>query len=590
MAVDSKNACSRAVVEPQVLLPCISGRYKIGAASMIHTQEIDGPTFRSQPTFIDLFCGCGGFTLGMLRAGFACLAAIDFNTEAVATLKANLPEVENPLERDLTKFGPEKLARHLDARDVEVIVGGPPCQGFSNVRRVDGSNHGRRLKPDQRRHLYREFLRYVTYFQPSVFVMENVLGIRTAAGGEYFTRVQQEARDLGRADGRPGYRVHTQVEDAWDLGVPQKRRRQLIVGVRSDLPGYFLPILKPAPRAQPRTLLGAAIGDLPILRPGGGLNESAYDTQRLAEHIRIHGDMARNYLINVLELERATLLTNHVARPHNARDLRDFARLKEGENSAVAMRDRGVKFEFPYDKSSFRDRYTRQSRWKPCSTIVAHLSKDGLMFIHPTQTRSLTPREAARVQSFPDWFRFSKAQTHAFRLIGNAVPPLIGESVGLAVLDFMRTNGRVIGGGFRRGASGDGSRTKPRRDSINWRELEHLIRLNRRELRSLSRDVLLHSWSSLLSLLPGLHPQNAIDHGDMIEVVPMEGSLPEAVASTLSRRYSRTGWPIALEAVGCEARRRYELGEISQDEFFCAGELTVADTGAAPTGAKSRGA
>src|SRR3979490_1389802 len=95
---------------------------------------------------------------------------------------------------------------------------------------------------------------------------------------------------------------------------------------------------------------------------------------------------------------------------------------------------------FPFfdDKTSFEDRYTRQHRMKPCSTIVAHLSKDGLMFIHPTQNRSLTPREAARIQSFPDWFRFPKARTHSFRLIGNAVPPLIGEAVGLAALKFLQ--------------------------------------------------------------------------------------------------------------------------------------------------------
>ncbi len=98
----------------------------------------------------------------------------------------------------------------------------------------------------------------------------------------------------------------------------------------------------------------------------------------------------------------------------------------EGENSAEAMR-RGIECEFPYDKTSFKDRYTRQSRREACSTIVAHLSKEGLMFVHPTQNRSLTPREAARIQSFPDWFQFPVARTHQFRIIGNAVPPLVGE-------------------------------------------------------------------------------------------------------------------------------------------------------------------
>jgi DNA (cytosine-5)-methyltransferase 1 len=191
------------------------------------------------------------------------------------------------------------------------------------------------------------------------------------------------------------------VEDAWELGVPQKRRRQLIIGTREDLPGYFLPNLKPAPRALPRPLLGAAIGDLPPLGSGKGNDESVYDVNRLIKHMLITGEPVRNYLFDVLEIDLAKMLTNHASRPHSDRDLRDFARLREGESSATAMRN-GIEFEFPYSKDSFKDRYTRQSRFAPCSTIVAHLSKDGLMFIHPTQRRSLTPREAARVQSFPD--------------------------------------------------------------------------------------------------------------------------------------------------------------------------------------------
>lgn len=242
-------------------------------------------------TFLDLFCGCGGFTLGMMRSGLRCLAAIDLDPAAIATLRTNLvdrdhsglPIVAHALERDLKKFQPDQLAALIGTDHVDIIVGGPPCQGFSTARQVDGANHGTRLKKDPRRHLYREFLRYVDFFQPRVFVMENVLGLRSAAGGEYFARVHHEARTLGKANGRPGYRVHAQVEDAWELGVPQKRRRQLIIGVRGDLPGYFVPDLKPAPRTRPHTPLGKAIGDLPILRAGGGEDERDYDLERRAD-------------------------------------------------------------------------------------------------------------------------------------------------------------------------------------------------------------------------------------------------------------------------------------------------------------------
>ena len=117
--------------------------------------------------------------------------------------------------KDLTKFPPDKLMAKLAVNQVDVIVGGPPCQGFSTVRQVDAANHGSRVKRDKRRYLYRIFLDYVAAFRPRVFVMENVMGIQSAAKGKFFTLVQADARKLG-------YRVHAQVEEAWKLGVPQK--------------------------------------------------------------------------------------------------------------------------------------------------------------------------------------------------------------------------------------------------------------------------------------------------------------------------------------------------------------------------------
>lgn len=365
-------------------------------------------------TFIDLFAGCGGFSLGMERAGFKCLAAIDFNEQAIAVFRRNFPDVPQALQKDLTDFPSHELAKLLGNEEVDVIVGGPPCQGFSGVRQRDGANSGPRMIEDKRRNLYRELLLHVQYFRPKVFVMENVLGIKSAVGGRYFARVQQEARAIG-------YRVHSQIERAFDLGVPQKRMRQLIIGTRLDLPDYFSSELQPPPRAAARPTLGEAICDLPPLRADGGNQEAKYDKERRKAHVSKYG---RRYLYGTLEVQRATKLTAHRARPHSDRDLRDFARLREGEHCSQAMK-RGEEFEFPYDKGSFRDRYTRQHRNEPCSTIVAHMSKDGLMFIHPTQSRSLTPREAARVQSFPDWFEFPVPRTHQVRVIDKAIPPLL---------------------------------------------------------------------------------------------------------------------------------------------------------------------
>jgi DNA (cytosine-5)-methyltransferase 1 len=518
---------------------------------------IDGDAQKPDLTFLDLFSGCGGFTLGMQRAGFRCLAAIDFNEQAVSALAKNLPEVGHALQKDLSAYGPEELSELIGTNQVDVIVGGPPCQGFSTARQVDGANHGKRLKDDPRRQLYKDYLRFIEYFQPKVFVMENVLGLRTAAGGEYFTAVQNEARSLGRAQGKPGYRVHGQIEDAWELGVPQKRRRQLIIGVRSDLPGYFLPRIEAAPKATPFITLGTVIGDLPILRAGGGEDERPYDQKRLDMHLTKYGDAARSYLRDVLEINKCPLLTNHRARPHNERDLRDFDQLREGESSAVAMR-RGVDFEFPYDKSKFKDRYTRQSRSEPCSTIVAHLSKDGLMFIHPTQRRSITPREAARIQSFPDWFRFPDERTHSFRLIGNAVPPLVAEAVGLAIAKFLRRSQAL------RMEAADAT-LRLGNDQAE-RKLMSLIEMDRRSLRGLSAEEFSEAWRMLLTEFPELHPCNGIDHGTELQQLSVETTSPLEVTCAL--RYRRTGWPVALAAVGEEAWRRFFKNQIGEAELF----------------------
>lgn len=530
----------------------------------------------SAPTFIDLFCGCGGFALGMIRSGFRCLAAIDVDTAAIATLRENLvdrqnvglPAVENALARNLRTLKANQLAELIGTKDVDVIVGGPPCQGFSTARQRDGANHGEdRLVRDARRHLYRVFLRYVDYFRPKVFVIENVLGIRTAAGGEYFTRVQKESRSLG-------YRVHSQIEDAWELGVPQKRRRQLIVGVQAELHGFFPPELLASPRVQPRTKLGIAIGDLPILRAGGGEQECEYKVERRSQHLRKYGKKARDYLFNVLEIGQAVKLTNHVARPHSERDLRDFARLREGESSARAIRERKVKFEFPYDKSSFKDRYTRQNRRAACSTIVAHMSKDGLMFIHPTQNRSLTPREAARIQTFPDWFRFPVARTHAFRLIGNAVPPVVGEAVGLAIKKFLTTQTTPIVRTAARprveAIGSNGMRSNLPRDSRDAiQRLLLVARFDRRKLRLMTTEEFVGAWHALLFLFPGIHPDGALDHGDDVQRVAIKMPKSPRFRRLVARRYARSGWPIALKDVGAEAWRRYKARELSDEDFYC---------------------
>lgn len=524
-------------------------------------------TSKKQFTFIDLFCGCGGFTLGLTRAGFRCLAAVDFNAEAVATLRANFSEAELPhvLHRDLTRFQPRDLARLIGAHRLDVIVGGPPCQGYSLVRQVGAANHGSRVRRDKRRYLFRTFLGYVAYFKPRVFVMENVLGLQTAAKGKFFTLVQHEARLLG-------YRVHPQVEESWRLGVPQKRRRQLIVGVRADVPGFFASELPPSPRAfasgkeQKCPTLWDAIGDLPSVEAGSGVETREYDLNRRYDFLCQRGKEAGHYLETVVELFRAAQLTAHRARPHSARDLRDFIRLREGEHSGEAIR-RGEEMEFPYKRSCFDDRFKRQHREELCSTIVAHLSKDGLMFIHPTQNRSLTPREAARVQSFPDWFVFPVARTHQFRVIGNAVPPLVAEAVGHEVRRFLDTDTAdetfTPEPQLRVRLPADFETPSDHVDAR--RRLNVLMQATRRELSALDKRTFLAGWHALIWLFPDLHPDNALDHGE--DRVQTKSIHPGA--ADLKERYARSGWPVALVLIGEEAWRRYQREEFDREAFYC---------------------
>jgi DNA (cytosine-5)-methyltransferase 1 len=526
--------------------------------------------------YIDLFCGCGGFSLGLERAGLNCVAAIDADHRCTQAFSNNFPSVSHVLERDLKSFTPEQLQEIIGDQKIDMIVGGPPCQGFSRARKVDGSNFGDRLVHDPRRLLYKNYLHYVEYFKPSIFVMENVPGIRNAAGGEFSTAIQQDARSLG-------YRVHATTICAWQYGVPQKRERQLIIGTASNLPIFSTTIYVPQTHEDPpegvnsrrpkeqrewrgrrRKLekpvtLWEAIGDLPPLHAGGGESETDYDTIRGREHFDRYGP---RFLIDVLEVHRSPRLTAHVARTHSERDLRDFDRLREGETSKWALA-RGEKMEFPYDRESFPDRYTRQHRDALCSTVVAHLERDGLMYIHPTQRRSLTVREAARVQTFPDWFAFPKERKTAYRLIGNAVPPLLGEVVGKGVKQYL-------------------SAALPVRalsplpvspvQAIDWLKPAVDLPTNSSRLRTMPAVEFKKAWFSIGFLHNGLHPDGAADNGDRMVDQGLQPALLDGIAPQLATpAFALSGWPIKLVPLAKEAARRFHIGRLSIDEYYYSG-------------------
>lgn len=510
---------------------------------------------RAEVTYIDLFSGCGGFSLGLKWAGLKEIAAVDFDTSAVKVYKTNFPENKHVYCEDLRLFTPEELSERIGLDHVDIIVGGPPCQGFSTVRQRDGSNTGKRLIEDDRRELYQDFLKYVSFFKPDIFIIENVPGIKSAAGGSFFNQVQNEARNLN-------YRVHSEIIKAWEYGVPQKRIRRLIIGTAVKL-GLFSSDLfvekthgEGSASKQKLVTLWEAIGDLPAISAGGGSDIQDYDTCLRKRHL---SDYSGRYIIDVLECDKSSKLLDHKARPHNARDLRDFLRLREGENSHQAIM-RGEQMEFPYDRNSFKDRYTRQSKDGLSSTILAHLSKDGLMFIHPTQNRSLTVREAARIQSFPDTFILPVSRTDQFRLIGNAVPPLVGEALGKGVIKWFSLN------------------------RVKYRNFEHSnLRVNSllalrtlietTQIVSISEvpsDIFNEGWRSIHYLMPQLHPTSALENGDVI-VEDSSSYLGDSVLDNqllIRTAFKRSGWPVSLVNFAKEAKRRYDLGILSEIDFY----------------------
>ncbi|HEX8077410.1 MAG TPA: DNA cytosine methyltransferase, partial [Chthoniobacterales bacterium] len=343
-----------------------------------------------------------------------------------------------------------------------------------------------------------------------------------------------------------------------------------IIGVRADVPGYFPTRLLPPDRAwfnpnvpEEVSTLGDAIGDLPGLNAGGGQEEREYDLDKRERFLAKRGSRGAHYLKHIAEVSKAAKVTAHRARPHNDQDLRDFSRLREGEHSAQAIA-RGEAMEFTYDRECFKDRFKRQHREELCSTIVAHLSKDGLMFIHPTQNRSLTPREAARVQTFPDWFEFPVSRTHQFRIIGNAVPPLVAEAVGLEILQFLC-------GALNQSREPRFKLTPlPANEieAVDW--LSPLFGKKQHALRTVAVGDFKRAWYAIAFLHPSLHPDGALDHGKtVVSEIHDHRLLRHADPRLLSSCYERSGWPVSLASIAKEAWRRYRRGELGEDEFYC---------------------
>lgn len=369
-------------------------------------------------TCVDLFAGCGGMSEGFRRAGFRIVAQIDKDKFACATLQHNFAQYGTKIiEEDMRRVKFEEIQAILREKygpksELDVLIGGPPCRGFSYIGI-------RKISEPKRRHLNSlvdEFLRCVMELRPSFFVMENVTAILSKRHGMLKDILLSKMQDIG-------YKANVRILNAADYGVPQLRRRAFFIGNRLGLdteflsPTFFDPSKPPKDTTEmkPYRTLWDAISDLPVLKHGeGSERKEEYATPPLSEFQR---EMRA-------KMQPGMKIWNNKCRKHNETYLKRFAALKQGQK-AVHL----PKWLQPGRMDIFKDKYRRLNYSKTCFTILAHLYKDGNMFIHPTQDRTITAREAARIQSFPDMFRFTVSRLQQYKQIGNAVPVLLAEAI-----------------------------------------------------------------------------------------------------------------------------------------------------------------
>lgn len=365
-------------------------RVRLPTARSVHHERY-GHSHMGEPTFVDLFGGAGGLTAGLQGAGWRCALAIDNWPEAVKTYRRNFGG--HPVVwADVQNVDLDLFTRHLDAPP-DWVVGGPPCQGFSTV--------GKRAWDDDRNNLFTEFMRVVRLLRPRNFLIENVLGLKdmgvASAVDELFAGL--------------GYRLTFHVLRAADYGVPQLRRRVVFVG-SSDGLLWRRPQATHAEGSYVTVM--DAIGDLPELAPG----ETATDYDR---------PPATDYQARMRRGSK--LLQGHTVSAHPPHLVKAISFIPDGGNR-LSIPDE------LQPKSGFHNSYSRLASEEPAVAVTSNLGKpSATRCIHPFQNRGLTAREGARLQSFPDSFHFAGGIVSQRLQIANAVPPLLAETLGRALLD-----------------------------------------------------------------------------------------------------------------------------------------------------------
>lgn len=347
---------------------------------------------------VDIFAGCGGLSLGFIQAGYRIVKAVEFDPETADTYMKNHPEVDMIVD-DIKNVDNAGVFKPGDAN---IIIGGPPCQGFS----MAGARIRQGFIDDPRNYLFKRYFNVVKTVKPKVFIMENVKGIATMQDGKIFEEIQWVFQDAESLDGKP-YRLYCHVIKAVEFGIPQKRERMILIGttiesadieklwdktkeeLARDIPTYFDTVT-----------VADAIGNMPSATSDGVIENPEPQTE-----------------YEKCLASKTKWIENHKQSNHSSLAVNRICRIEGGQNFAAL----GEKI------NSIHSGAYGRLRWdEPATTITTRFDTPaGGRFIHPVENRTLTPREAARIQSFPDDFVFYGGRRSISRQIGNAVPPKI---------------------------------------------------------------------------------------------------------------------------------------------------------------------
>jgi DNA (cytosine-5)-methyltransferase 1 len=408
--------------------------------------------------FIDLFAGAGGLSEGFIQAGFEPIAHVEIEKSACNTLKTRaayhylksnkkykiyisylkgeitreelyksvpnevLESVINaPIGDENNKEIQNQIDKYLGTQKVDLIIGGPPCQAYSLVGR---SRSKTKMEGDPRNYLFIQYAEYLEKYKPKMFVFENVLGLKSAKGGHYL-------KEMEKIFNKKGYQIKLHTLEAKNFGVLQNRKRIVILGWQKNRK-VNIPNLEEI-GTESNYLVKDLLNDLPVIKAGEGADKFLKYKTETTDYLKSHA------LRNGIDI-----LTQHVARPHREQDKEIYKiaiQKWEKKQERLNYNDLPERLKTHNNRTSFFDRFKVVAADLPYSqTVVAHIAKDGHYYIHPDikQNRSLSVREAARLQSFPDNYYFEGEKeganrTAAFKQIGNAVPPLMAKFIGVEI-------------------------------------------------------------------------------------------------------------------------------------------------------------